>query len=291
MTRLSLLTPSLRIVIAATAVALALALPGNALAFGVLGHQVVAAIAMRHSGDAALSEIRELLRAAQIAGGDLVRASSYPDEYRIGRPETGPWHFVNVPLDALEYSEDRDCHLDFQFRRTIETPCVVAQILSAQTRLGDRRLPAAVRGLAAAMLVHFVGDVHQPLHAASNRDRGGNAVAASWFGEPTNLHAVWDVKILDRRHGVYGAGIDPHAIAATLDARFTPDQRKALCNSSSIDWANESVVIARDTVYRFEPGTPVVLSEAYFARASAVVDERLARAGVRLACAIRGALE
>jgi hypothetical protein len=122
-----------------------------------------------------------------------------------------------VPLDAAaaEYSEDRDCHVDFQSRRVIDTPCVVAQIVSMKTRLGDPQLPAAERGLAAAMLIHFIADVHQPLHTVSNNDRGGNSVVASWFGEATNLHAVWDVKILERR---YGKDADPEPIAAALSA-------------------------------------------------------------------------
>jgi hypothetical protein len=273
--------------IAAVAAAATMA-AASAHAFGVLGHEVVAAIAMRHVDGADAATIRSLLREARIADGDPVRAAPYPDQYRIWNPESGPWHFVNVPLDAAEYSEDRDCHVDFQSRRVTDTPCVVAQIVSMKTRLSDSQLPARDRGLAAAMLIHFVADVHQPLHTVSNNDRGGNSVIASWFGETTNLHAVWDVKILEKR---YGAGADPEPIAAALDASVTAEQRRAWCTGSSIDWANEGVSIARETVYRHGGGNPVVLDDAYYQRAWPVVDQRLARAGVRLACAIRGAFK
>ena len=221
----------------------------------------------------------------------MVGAAAFADDYRIGHPHTGPWHYVNVPLDATEYSEDRDCHTDFQQRRVNDTPCVVAQVLAAKTRLGDTRLTSTERGLAAAMLIHFVADIHQPLHTTTRNDRGGNGVIASWFGETTNLHAVWDVKIVERR---YGVDADPARIAEALDARVTGAERSTWCNGAAMDWANEGVATARAVVYASIASiasAPVTLSDAYHERAAPVVDQRLSRAGIRLACALRSALE
>ena len=257
-------------------------------AWGVLGHQIVAGIAKRNLGSAQVRAIDALLADARIGGGDMVGAAAFADDYRIGHPHTGPWHYVNVPLDATEYSEDRDCHTDFQQRRVSDTPCVVAQVLAAKTRLGDATLTSAERGLAAAMLIHFVADIHQPLHTTTRNDRGGNGVVTSWFGETTNLHAVWDVKIVERQ---YGVDADPARIAEALDARVTAAERSAWCNGASMDWANEGVAAARAVVYASVPSSPVTLSDAYHERAVPVVEQRLARAGVRLACALRSALE
>lgn len=261
---------------------------GPAHGWGVLGHQIAAAIAKRNLGSAQVRTIDVLLADARIGGGDMISAAAFADDYRIGHPHTAPWHYVNVPLDATEYSEDRDCHTDFQQRRVADTPCVVAQVLAARTRLGDTRLTSAERGLAAAMLIHFVADIHQPLHTTTRDDRGGNGVIASWFGETTNLHAVWDAKIVERR---YGANADPVKIAEALDGRISAAERGAWCNSASIDWANEGVAAARTVVYASIAGSPVALSDTYHDRAAPIVDQRLARAGVRLACALRSALE
>jgi hypothetical protein len=275
--------PTLLLAIAATLFA-----TGPAHGWGVLGHQIAAAIAKRNLGSAQVLTIDSLLADAQIGGGDMVRAAAFADDYRIGHPHTGPWHYVNVPLDASDYLEDRDCHTDFQQRRVSHTPCVVAQILAAKTRLGDARLPSAERGLNAALLIHFVADIHQPLHTTTRDDRGGNSVVASWFGEPTNLHAVWDAKIVERR---YGVDADPVKVAEALDRRITAVERDAWCNSASIDWANEGVAAARTVVYASIGASPVTLSDSYHDRAAPVVEQRLARAGVRLACALRSALE
>ena len=280
-----MMRPHATLVLAAVAL---LVTTGSAHAWGVLGHQIAAAIAKRNLGSAHVRAIDALLADARIGGGDMVGAAAFADDYRIGHPHTGPWHYVNVPLDATEYSEDRDCHTDHQQRRVAGTPCVVAQILAAKTRLGDTRLTSAERGLAAAMLIHFVADIHQPLHTTTRNDRGGNGVVASWFGETTNLHAVWDVKIVERRHGV---DTDPVKIAEMLDARVAAAERRAWCNGASIDWANEGVAAARAVVYASIAGSPVSLSDTYYDRAAPVVDQRLVRAGVRLACALRSALE
>jgi hypothetical protein len=155
--------------------------PLAARAWGVEGHQIIALIAVDRLTPVTRTEVASLL------GGDarskMEEASTWADYIRLTRPETAPWHYVNIELADGAYRPATQCPAD---------NCVVAQIQKDVRILSNHQLTPAVRAEALRFLIHFVGDLHQPLHCSDNHDRGGNEVAVLIGAEQTNLHAVWD---------------------------------------------------------------------------------------------------
>ena len=125
----------------------------------------------------------------------LAEVSTWADQIRVQRPETAPWHYVNIPIhlqlvESSGFDPTRDCPNE---------ACVVAKIEQFERVLTDRQASDRQRLEALKYLVHFIGDVHQPLHASKNQDRGGNEVPVMFMGSQTNLHAIWEPASLSRR--------------------------------------------------------------------------------------------
>jgi hypothetical protein len=227
------------------------------------------------------------------------------------RPETADWHFIDIPRGVTKSRLEQYCPA---------TGCVTQAILAQLVVLRDAKADPQARGEALRFLIHFVGDLHQPLHATTNNDLGGNCVPVAYFGsapqetDPVresyrpNLHGIWDVDILER----FSQGKTPPQIAAELQDKFKT--QLAAWQSEKMDpdaWAWESHEAAEKTVYgklpskiALEMPKPVMsCSDAYhistrmlrldevigndYQRAAApVVEERLTKAGVRLAAAL-----
>lgn len=248
-------------------------MPAPALAWGSQGHEIVAAMALRELTPTARGQVARLL------GGEamMIHDANWADEVRDQRRDTGAWHYVNIPLDAPGYDRRRDCPLDV---------CVVAQIDKDLRILSDRRASPAVRAEALRFLIHFVADVHQPLHAADDGDRGGNDVHVSIGRERASLHKVWDADV------VQALGYDTIAIAANVERSITPAQRKTWQAGSAAAWANESLQVARAEVYPPVDGRAFVrLPRDYPVREATVARTQLAKAAVRLAWLLNGALK
>jgi len=124
-------------------------------------------------------------------------------------------------------------------------------------------------------LGHFVGDLHQPLHAGDDDDLGGKTTMVTWEGRQTRLHSVWDGQI-PRRAGITGVE-SARDIAASIQEK----QAAEWLNSNVFDWVEESYQLVRNVVYHFQPGEE--LSGNYATRAVPVVNEQIRKAGVRLA--------
>ena len=122
------------------------------------------------------------------------------------------------------------------------------------------------------MLIHLIGDIHQPLHVGGGNDRGGNDVKLMWFRAESNLHRIWDSDMIDDTRLSYTE------LAASLDK---PEQAQlaAWRNSNVRDWAHESVML-RNEVYGF---TGTRLGYEYSYRKFHIVRQRLLQAGIRLA--------
>lgn len=231
-----------------------------AAAWGPEGHLVIAAIAQAHLTAAARAKVAALL------GGDnlVVLDSDWADEIRDQRPETAAWHYVNIPLAAVAYDPRRDCR---------GGDCVVAQIERDERILANARAGASARAEALRFLIHFVGDIHQPLHAVAD-DRGGNDVVVYLRGKRSNLHRVWDNDTV----GFFGA--DPMAAARKVDSGWTAAQRAAMSGGAPSDWANESLADAR-RIYAAIKGPD--LPDDYARRQAGLTRDRLEKAGLRLA--------
>jgi hypothetical protein len=157
--------------------------------------------------------------------------------------------------------------------------------------LKDPATSDAERLLALQFILHFVGDIHQPLHASDDHDRGGNqeTVKAASVKKPGNLHGFWDTQFV----AMQGRG--KTAIAKKLIAQITPAQRTQWGSGSAADWAKESFASAKVNAYGPLP-TPTsphhyTLPKSYVTNAKGVVAEQLSKAGVRLAFVLNNALQ
>ena len=253
---LAVLPRGLRHACVAILCAAVVSLPTLARAWGAEGHRIIARLAEVHLTPAAKSEVDRLLSIEP--GTDLASISTWADE--TGAPSTAALHYVNLPRDA-------DCHYDAA-RGCPDGKCVVGAIVRQQKVLMSSA-PDAQRLKALKYLAHFVADVHQPLHAAYADDRGGNLYQVQAFGRGTNLHAVWDVALIEQWPGGSLALTSALEVVAPTFAPSGPTQ-----------WAEESCrIVAADGFY---PAGHKI-GAAYARDMAPILKERLAAAGRRLA--------
>jgi hypothetical protein len=142
--------------------------------------------------------------------------------------------------------------------------------------------------VALKFILHFVGDIHQPLHASDDHDAGGNRKRVTAAGSrPGNLHHFWDTAFVER------LGREPREVARIIAADITDEQRRVWAKGTPSDWAMESFVLARDDAYGMLPklgGEAYVLDDRYISTADQDVRLQLQKAGVRLALTLSGAL-
>ena len=230
-------------------------IPNVGLAWGIDGHQVVALIAEAELSPTAMAEVTRLLD--QEPGQTLASVSTWADEHR--NPATAAWHFVNFPRYTCQYVPERDCP---------EGKCVVGAI---ERQLKILKSPGRdeVRRLALKYVVHFVADVHQPLHAGYADDRGGNDFQLRAFMRGSNLHALWDSGIIRSLNEA------PETTAARLSRIL---HNAADLDASAAQAAQESCEIVGMTGYY--PKRRV--GQDYIDRFTPVLESRLALAGKRL---------
>lgn len=247
--------------------------PIPALAWGAQGHEIVATLALQELSPRAWAQVARLLGSPAM----LIHDASWADEIRDRRPETGRWHYVDIPLNAPTYLAVRDCP---------RGDCVVAQIAAAQRVLSDPRWPSGARAEALRFLIHLVADIHQPLHAVDNDDRGGNQVRITLRGNRTNLHQLWDTRVVE------ALGFDSARIAQDIRRAVSPPQRKAWQAGSAAAWATESHQLARDRVYPAMQGRRSLrLPPTYMRDEMPVTRQQLAKAGMRLAWLLNTSLK
>jgi len=261
--------------VAAVFIALTLS-TSQAFAWGPEGHRVIADIARSHLTPAARQQVRNLL-----GNDDLAAVANWADEIKSERPETAGWHFVDIPKDASGFSEARDCfHPSEKHVSTLSDHhnCVVDRIELLNQVLADSSASRQDRIEALKFLVHFVGDIHQPLHAIEEA-RGGNDIHVIEFGSQQcgsrscNLHFAWDIGLIEhsrRPESNYHQALESLIVRENLSSRRdgTPES-----------WANESFRLAK-TVWVNHGGA---VDETYYRTNIPVVDERLSVAGIRLA--------
>lgn len=183
-------------------------------------------------------------------------------------------HYVNLPKDASAFNLERDC---------ADTFCAVEAITETLATLERPGAPPAERLDALKFLAHFVGDLHQPMHAGYAFDRGGNDTAVTAFGEPSNVHRVWDYALIEQ---TYGDWVD---MASHLFFDISRSDREAWDTLNPARWAEESHTIMRETAYDF--GASGDVDESYRAKNITIIETRMQMAAVRLARLLDGALQ
>ncbi|WP_243843219.1 S1/P1 nuclease [Sphingomonas vulcanisoli] len=271
-----------------------LGLTTPAAAWWEYGHQTVAEIAMSQVQPLTRADILALLKQDKkletptCPAHTIEQASVWPDCIKTLGDRFSyvfAWHFQDVET-CKPFDTKSAC---------ANGACVSAQIARAQRMLADRKLPARDRLTALALLVHFVGDLHQPLHAVEHdNDQGGNKVKASYGAVTgTNLHSIWDGLLADRAISTAPPG--PKGILSEISS----EQRKALAAGTIEDWGRESWEIAKTDVYgpvekdicAPTPKTPVVMDEATIEKEVPVLRLQIAKGGLRLARLLDEALD
>ncbi len=194
------------------------------------------------------------------------------------------WHYQNVDVCGA-----------FDLKAACKDGnCVSAQIERNARLLADRSVPARERLMALAFLIHFVGDLHQPMHAGDHHDLGGNRVAANYgiVGGHANLHGIWDGWLAERAISTPPAG--PSALLASVPQA----ERERIAAGSVEDWSREMWSKARDLAYKTllpdpcgpSPAERPALDEAEVRSLIPAVRENVAEGGIRLARLLDDAL-
>jgi hypothetical protein len=240
-------------------VSLLLVTPSSVHAWGPNGHRIVGRITMHHLTDEAARAVECL-----IGPEGLDQVSTWPDEIRSDPnwKKATPWHFISIDDAETLETTARDPAGD-----------VVEAIQRFSGVLRDPQASRQDRQEALKFLVHFVGDVHQPLHVGRRVDLGGNTIKVTLFNEATNLHSVWDAGLIESEKLSFSE------LAAFID-HPTLGEIQAWQSAPLAEWVKESKDL-RDRVYRF--GADGKLSYEYAYTDVPVIKRRLVQAGVRLA--------
>ena len=256
-----------------------------AAAWWEYGHETVGEIAMSVVQPRTRTAVRELLRHSAALetptcpAATIEQAAVWPDCIkRLGDrfAYQASWHYQD-PEICRPFDVKSDC---------ADGNCVSRQIARAQRMVADRKLPWRDRLEALAYLVHFVGDIHQPLHSAAHAgDQGGNKFKADYgVRHIGNLHSIWDGLLAERAIGT------PPKDAAGILSEIPVGQRATLAGGTVADWGRESWALAKTEVYGPlmadpcgpEPTSAVTMDDATATRLVPVVRLQVAKAGLRL---------
>lgn len=275
-----------------------------AYAWGDEGHEVIGLIADHYLESAVRAKMNAILAGDKTdltSSTQIDQEATWADKFRdsdrnttkVHYNQTHNWHFVDLELEGPDLQTA--C-----FGRPAlpkETPaslgpaddCVVDKIDEFTAELEKSTTSMQERRLALEFLLHFVGDIHQPLHASDDHDRGGNLKIVSAPGMASNnLHHAWDTEFVVR------LGSNATTVAQQLIATITDAQRAQWATGTAADWARESFGVAKAHAYGLLPvaDSPnhYPLSAAYLSDATTVTQEQLSKAGVRLAFVLNRAL-
>lgn len=290
-----------------TAITLLASQTQHVFAWGDEGHKVIAAIAYSQLTPEAKSQVDNLLSKDEdtLTEPDFISRSTWADRYRDSDRQTTKnhykathkWHFVDLEVRSPDFM--KACYnyprLDKNQLASESTPnnCITDKIMEFAKELKSPNTPTQEKIIALKFLIHFIGDVHQPLHAATDsNDSGGNAVSVRYFNnqthrqDATNLHSFWDKDLVDMQ------GSSVIEIANTLLSDITPAKISSWRRANPVDWALESNKIARESAYNFyglksfsdkKANTGYELDSRYIREARVDVKTQLQKAAIRLA--------
>lgn len=245
--------------------ALICVVPMQSFAWGALGHRITGQIAEQYLTSKAKKEIRKIL------GNELMpMATTYADFIKSDSTYKyiDNWHYIN--LDSGLTVDQINARLQNDTSTNIYT-----KIKFLTSELKKKDLPVETKRFYLKLLIHFVGDVHQPMHVGRVKDLGGNRIRLSWFNEPTNLHRLWDEHLIEFQQLSY----TEYACAIN----FTTPAQVAQWQSAPVSkWVTESYVLAQQ-IYNGVGYSEPKLSYRYNFDYIDIVNQRLLIGGVRLA--------
>ena len=268
-------------------------LPGlapSAYAWGKLGHETVAIIAQHRLSPQASKEVAKILGSSVT----LAQISTCPDDikrhpvfcaqdFNVKREHwTSGWHFINIPLKDSPTKNSLQAYCK---KGTKTDNCVLDQIKEDLATLKDPKASRYDKQLALMFVVHFIGDVHQPLHCVNDNDGGGSAKKV-WFmptkrtKKPMNLHHLWD-NIIEKDSAI--RKVSPDSLATTLEKDMKRRDVGSWLKADIGDMVLESFGIAKGTIYPSYVKDGNRLGAEYQKKMQPIAYERIEKAGVRLA--------
>ncbi len=247
-------------------VALFLCLPFTSMAWGMIGHRIVGEIAARHLSPKAKIAINKILGNESVA-----MASNWADFVKSDSSFNylNSWHYIDFDDSTLTASS-----LANKLKNDTATDAY-SKINFLIKQLKDNKLSEEKKLMYLRLLIHIVGDIHQPFHTGRTEDKGGNTIKVLWFNQPSNLHSVWDEKLIANQelsYTEYVSAID-HA---------TIIQQSAWQKQPISSWIFESYQLA-NTLYSEIKQPNQKLSYRYNFDHLASLNEQLLKGGIRLA--------
>jgi hypothetical protein len=252
-----------------------LALASVCFGWGQEGHKIVAQLASNTLSSTASSIVQEFIGSDTLA--DIAPMPDAYDHSPAGR-WSGPCHYCDLPRNATNFT-----------MAYCPTFCVVKSVSNYTNILTKTEsspiacdFETGVEPCALEFLVHYTGDIHQPLHVGYGDDRGGNEVKVEWYNSKANLHQVWDEKIIQKWTSSVDTAVNELTAMINADPSLVT---KYLRNMDPSEWADESFGYVRSTVYDFDDSDEsrtIKLGDAYYKRNLPIVKQRLIAGGLRL---------
>lgn len=230
--------------------------------WGVTGHRVVGKVAEQY-----LTKKTKKKMAAILDNKSLAEVSNWMDDIKSERSYdyARDWHWVTIP-DDIPYSETK--------KNPKGDAIEAIQRIISELKAGGLEKRKEAEHL--KMLVHLIGDIHQPCHVGNGKDRGSNDVKVDWFREKSNLHRVWDSDMIESKQYSFSE-------LAEIVTNVSKEEVKAWQDATVLDWANESKDL-RDQVYNLPENQRI--GYRYMYDNWSTVELRLVQAGVRLAAVL-----
>lgn len=238
-----------------------------ALEWGKKGHRTTGAIAEQYLSKKTKKAIDKLLN-----GQSLALVSTFADDIKSDKTfrSYSPWHYVNVPFDKTY-----DTHQHNEKGDLIQGIDTCIKILKSKESSKEEK------AFHLKLLVHFIGDLHQPLHTGIADDRGGNDFQVQWFNEGTNLHSVWDTKM-----------IESYGMSYTEITKEMPTlsklQRKAIASGTPREWMEDSRSLVKELYKQNKKGDKI--GYRYMYDHFETLKKQLQKGGIRLATLLNNVL-
>ena len=229
-------------------------------AWGPTGHRTAGKIAEKHLTKKAKRQINELLK-----GESLAFVSTYGDEIKSDKKYNDfyTWHYVNMPLDSRYEDSEKNPKGD-----------LVTGINKCISIIKDDTSSLEDKTFYLKMLVHLMGDLHQPMHIGRKDDKGGNTIQVQWFGKGTNLHRVWDENMIEQWKMSY-------LELANNTEDLSNAQIKAIQEGTIIDWVHDTHKLSKIAYASVQIGENLRYRYSY--DHFSTVRKQLQKSGIRLA--------
>jgi len=228
--------------------------------WGATGHRTIGKIADANLKGKTKRKISEILD-----GQSLALVSTFGDDIKSDRRynEFYTWHYVNMPFDVNYQDSEKNPEGD-----------LVTAIEKCKAVILDDSASKEDKAFYLKLLVHFIGDLHQPMHVGRKEDKGGNTIQVQWFGSGTNLHSVWDSKMIDSFDMSYTE-------LASNTSEISKEQVAELQKGTIVDWVNDTHIYAKKVYGSAETGEN--LRYDYMYQYFSLTQSQLQKGGIRLA--------